>query len=125
MTLLVQDRVPFYIDIEDWEHKTCASMQQWLIRNTPFIRHALKIAKIQHKKNASDIRKFIPNAPILNTKSRSKTKRRKGKTKSKDIRQFTQGNPQQPRLITPTPQQSRIKFPKQYKQATILAFATK
>eukprot|EP00978_Attheya_sp_CCMP212_P000299 scaffold569_cov55-Attheya_sp.AAC.1 len=32
---------------------------------------------------------------------------------------------QQTRIHPPTPQQSRIKFPKQYKQATIIAFATK
>eukprot|EP00978_Attheya_sp_CCMP212_P038454 scaffold190794_cov35-Attheya_sp.AAC.3 len=50
-------------------------MQQWLTRNTPFIKYALKIAKIQLKKNASDIRRFIPNAPILKTKSRMKVKR--------------------------------------------------
>jgi hypothetical protein len=128
MTLLQQDRVPFNIDIEDWEHKTCSAMQQWLTRNTPFIRHALKIAEIQLKKNASDIRRFMPNAPILKTttKSRTKVKRRRGKTQSKDITQFTQKQtPKQKQLHTPTPLQSRIQFPKQYKQATILAFTTK
>jgi hypothetical protein len=126
-TLLVQDRFPFNIDIEDWEHKTGTAMQQWITRNTPFIKHALKIAKLQLKKNASDIRKFIPNAPILQhkTKSRKKAKQRKGKTKSKNITQFTQKQTQkQTRIQTPTPQQSRIKFPKQYKQATLLAFTT-
>eukprot|EP00978_Attheya_sp_CCMP212_P039957 scaffold213000_cov56-Attheya_sp.AAC.1 len=101
-------------------------MQQWLTRNTPFIRHALKIAKIQLKKNASDIRQFIPNAPILQTKSRKKVKQRRGKIKSKNITQFTQKQTQQQtRIHPPTPQQSRIKFPKQYKQTTILAFTTK
>jgi hypothetical protein len=65
LTLLVQDRIHFNIDIEDWEHKTGTAMQQWLTRNTPFIKHALKIAKIELKKNASDIRRFIPNAPVL------------------------------------------------------------
>ena len=128
MTLLQQDRVPFNIEIEDWEHKTCSAMQQWLTRNTPFIRHALKIAKIQLKTNASDIRRFMPNAPILKTttKSRTKVKRRRGKTQSKDITQFTQKQtPKQKQIHTPTPLQSRILFPKQYKQATILAFTTK
>jgi hypothetical protein len=63
LNLLVQDRFPFNIDIEDWEHKTGTAMKQWLAKNTPFMKHALKIAKLQLKKNASDIRRFYKTKP--------------------------------------------------------------
>jgi hypothetical protein len=87
-TLLVQDRIPFHTDIEDWDTRTTAAMKQWLTSNTPFIRNALQLAKSQLKKNASDIRQFMPNAPITLTQPKPKPKQRKPKTKSKDIRQF-------------------------------------
>eukprot|EP00978_Attheya_sp_CCMP212_P029941 scaffold108429_cov91-Attheya_sp.AAC.1 len=91
----MQDQFPFNINMEDWEHKTGASMQQWLKRNMPFIKHALKFAKVQHIRNASDICQYIPNTPILRMKSHIKVKRRHGKIQSKDIRQFTQDITQQ------------------------------
>jgi hypothetical protein len=63
--LLVQDRILFQTNIEDWKTRTTAAMKQWLvISNTPFIRNALQLAKSQLKQNTSDIRQFMPNAPI-------------------------------------------------------------
>jgi hypothetical protein len=55
-TLLVQDQHPFIIDIDEWETQSSASMKQWIKTNTPFIKHALQVAQVQHKRNASDIR---------------------------------------------------------------------
>jgi hypothetical protein len=99
-------------------------MKQWLTSNTPFIRNALQLAKSQLKKNASDIRQFMPNAPHTLTQPKPKPKRRKPKTKSKDIRQFgrnQQANPNKP----PNQQQARILYPKQYKQASIFEYTTR
>jgi hypothetical protein len=120
MTLLVQDRTPFNIEIADWEHKSGAAMRQWLAHNTPHIKHALTIAKKQLKKNASDIRRFIPNAPP-SKKTRTKPKQRRTVAHAQDTRQNPQG-PTRGRINPPNPQQARIKFPKQYKQATLFAY---
>eukprot|EP00978_Attheya_sp_CCMP212_P037102 scaffold172824_cov47-Attheya_sp.AAC.2 len=93
MDLLVQDHFPFDTEIADWEHKTATAMKQWIARNTPFIKYALKIAKLQHIRNSSDIRQYIPNAPVLRANYQTKTKRKKrNKPKSKDIWGFTTGN---------------------------------
>jgi hypothetical protein len=101
-------------------------MKQWLTCNTPFIRTALQLAKSQLKKHAADIRQFLPQAPILNTRAPSKKKRRKSKTKTKDIRSYGKPSKQMTNTIQPpNPQQARILYPKQYKQASILAYTTR
>jgi hypothetical protein len=128
-TLLVQDRHPFQIDIEEWETKSSASMRQWIKTNTAFIKHALQVATIQHKRNASDIRKFLPNFIRLPAQLHKKVSRRKKIGKSRDIRTFTsatgQKNTRQPQPIKPpTPDESRVLYPKQYKQASIIEFTS-
>jgi hypothetical protein len=101
-------------------------MKQWLTSNTPFIRNALQLAKRQLKQNASNIRQFMPNAPITVKCSKTKTKRRKPKTKSKDIRQFGQTQTLQAKVNQPpNPQQARILYPKLYKQASIFEYTTR
>jgi hypothetical protein len=124
MDLLVQDRFPFDTEIADWEHKTATAMKQWIARNTPFIKHALKIAKLQHIRNSSDIRQYIPNAPVLRANYQTKTKRKKrNKPKSKDIRGFTTGNHRRPKAPNNlNREQITEQRPKQYKQGSILAF---
>ena len=117
---LVQDQTPFNIDIADWEHKSRAAMKQWLNHSTPHIKQALILAKEQLKKNASNIRPFLPTTPSTN-RTQTKTKWKKAKPKSKDVRQYTK-NKNGARITRPNPQQARIRFPKQYKQATLFAY---
>jgi hypothetical protein len=92
LNVLAQDRFPFAIDIEDWKNKTAAAMKHWLCSNTPFIKDCLKTAKIQHKNNSSDIRKFIPTKTPFNEREKNKTKRTTTK-KTKPTRRQKQHMP--------------------------------
>jgi hypothetical protein len=126
--VLTQDRFPFAIDLEDWQHKTAASMKQWLRSNTPFIRNCLKNAKIQHLKNSSDIRKFITN-PAPSNQQRRKTKRKPKQSKQQDdsqiqdIRMFIPRTGQPVARRPPTVTQPPTRTPqKQNTQQTITFF---
>jgi hypothetical protein len=119
-TLLVQDQHPFTLDIDEWETQSSASMKQWIKMNTPFIKHALQVAHVQHKRNASDIRRFLPNfirLPMTEvcTQNQRLNRPQRGQRKST----------QSPITTPPTHKESRHLYPSQYKQVSILDFTNR
>jgi hypothetical protein len=86
--LLVQDRHPFNIPIDEWNTRSASYMKEWLMVSAPFIRRCLKAAKIHTKKNASDIRGFLTNQPKIPSDHRRMKKPKRKPPKSKDIRTF-------------------------------------
>jgi hypothetical protein len=108
--VLAQDRFPFVIDIADWKNKTATAMKHWLQSNTPYIKQCLKTAKIQHKNNSSDIRKFIKSTTPSNQKEKTQPKRAKTTRRQKsnlppdhDIRTFIPITRHAARITTRTP----------------------
>jgi hypothetical protein len=119
-TLLVQDQHPFTLDIDEWETQSSSSMKQWIKTNTPFIKHALQVAHVQHKRNASDIRRFLPN--FIRTPM---TEARTPPTRQNRPKRGQKKSTHPPITKPPTNKESRQLYPSQYKQASILDFTNR
>jgi hypothetical protein len=61
--ILIQDRCPFHISIEDWPKMLANYMKPWILVNTPFLKQCLTVAKLHTNFNSSDIEVFVSNKP--------------------------------------------------------------
>ena len=109
--LLVHDRTPFSMSIDEWKNKTSYIMEKLLAHNTPHTKNLLKIAKEQLKKNTTDIYKFITSKPISKPKKIKPIRKRHKKPHNEETLS-----------CTPNPQETQTIHPKHYKKSTLLAY---
>eukprot|EP00957_Ditylum_brightwellii_P206095 15346798-Ditylum_brightwellii.AAC.1 len=70
--ILPQDHYLFQRSLSNWESQLVSTMKTWLLHNTPYINHCLKIAKTQAAVNIQDIKTFMPGTPSSTTLRRKK-----------------------------------------------------
>ncbi len=73
--LLQQHQYMFNTTLEEWASLPTTHLSEWILKYKPVIKKCLNTAKLQLKKNSSDIRKFYPSTAHIPVTTSTTTRR--------------------------------------------------
>ena len=81
--LLQQHQYMFNTTLEEWASLPTTQLSEWILKYKPVIKKCLNTAKLQLKKNSSDIRKFYPSTAHIPVTTSTTTRRQYTTTQKK------------------------------------------